>query len=95
MQKPTQITFYRTFHDAEPDSLGRRFFTVTWEDPSTWRSELAPDGAPVGHRRGQVFRTDPKAFALGHVVIDVEEISGPGLRLKKGEAGNLAKGSGS
>lgn len=45
-----------TFHDAGPDGLGRRHFTVAWQDPGgDFRPEIHADGSPVGYRRGQVF----------------------------------------
>ena len=51
-----------TYLDAGPDSQGRRFFVVDWEDPGgIFRPEPHPaDGEPVGYRRGQVFHTDPQ-----------------------------------
>lgn len=67
MVDPTVI-----FHDARPDSLGRRQFSLTWSDPDgVFRPEIHPDGAPVGYRRGQVFFAVPENFVpAGAVVIE-------------------------
>ncbi len=52
-----------TFHDAGPGSLGRRHFTLTWEDTGgVFRPELSRDGRPVGYRRGQCFFAVPESF---------------------------------
>ncbi len=52
------------YHDKGPDSLGRRRFTLFWEDPDgIFRPEAHPDdGQPVGYRRAQCFHADPGRF---------------------------------
>jgi hypothetical protein len=53
-----------TYHDECADNLGRRFFSLDWEDRNgIFRPELAKDGKPVGLRRGQCFFCDPARFA--------------------------------
>lgn len=48
------------FHDKSPDSLGRRTYTLMWDDPrGTYRTSLSPrDGKTIGYRRGQCFRSN-------------------------------------
>ena len=51
------------YHDEEPDELGRRHFTLTWSNPEgVFVRDEAPDGKPVGYRRAQCFRCDPKTW---------------------------------
>ena len=53
------------FHDAAPDALGRRHFTLTWSDPDGgYREDLGKDGRPVGYRRGQVFFARPADYGF-------------------------------
>lgn len=52
------------YHDAGPDSLGRRHFTLTWSDPDgIYRTELS-NGQPVGYRRGQCFFAVPAHYGF-------------------------------
>jgi len=50
------------FGDSGPDSLGRRRFTLLWEDAGNeWIKEPSKqDGKPVGHRRAQCFFAAPE-----------------------------------
>jgi len=55
-----------TYHDDGPDDLGRRRFTVDWDDSGgIFRPEIHFDGEPVGHRRAQVFFCDPSRLEGG------------------------------
>lgn len=48
------------FEDDGPDRLGRRTYFLLWNEPDgVFRHELGKDGAPVGYRRGQIFKRDP------------------------------------
>lgn len=69
-----------TYH-TRPDELGRRCFTLTWEEPDgVFRTKLGTDGKPVGYRRGQVFNARPEPFLAawraqsGGDVVEVEEL---------------------
>ncbi|HHH30697.1 MAG TPA: hypothetical protein ENK57_20465 [Polyangiaceae bacterium] len=52
------------YHDAGPDSLGRRRFTLFWTDTGgIFRPQPHPeDGEPVGYRRAQCFFADPNEY---------------------------------
>lgn len=70
-----------TFHDGGPDRLGRRHFTLTWEDAGgVFRPEIHFDGKPVGYRRGQCFFAVPAQFVPPGAVVVEEGESGCGPR---------------
>lgn len=53
------------FHDAGPDSLGRRFFTMHWtEVDGIFREDLSKDGWPSGYQRGQCYFCEPDRFIM-------------------------------
>lgn len=62
----TQENLAIEFHDAGPDALGRRHFTLTWSDPDgIYREELSKeDRRPIGYRRGQVFFAKPSDYGF-------------------------------
>lgn len=60
LEPPVPIVFRRYYSDTGPDALGRRRFTLLWEDPrGVFRPEIHFDGQPVGYRRGQCFHAVP------------------------------------
>ena len=68
-------TFKLKYDDSGPDGMGRRSFTMTWEEPDgVFRPEPSKDdGKPVGYRRGQCFRAVPedhigRLVSQGHIV---------------------------
>ena len=49
------------YHDKGTDTMGRREFTLYWEDlGGPFRQEEHPDGKVVGYRRAQVFHARPE-----------------------------------
>lgn len=56
------------FDDSAPDRLGRRHFTLVWEEPKgVFRPEPSKtDGKPVGYRRAQCFFAKPEEYGFDH-----------------------------
>lgn len=74
MPKRTPRNLRIVYHDTGPDERARRRFTLLWTDPwGVWRPELAPDGKPVGFRRGQAFHAVPSDILIGRKARVIKE----------------------
>jgi hypothetical protein len=51
-----------TFTDDKIDTLGRRTFTMEWNNPNGVYLRDLKDGKEIGYNRGQYFFADPKKY---------------------------------